>query len=263
MIVGEIIMKLKNILKEHSVTIAIILSIIVTAALSFADRIPDEDVIGYLLCADVGLAITMFYSALKNEDNFNKVMECMTPQATSNIVTRKEHYKQLDSAVIKAESEICIMTIDSALTSKTKSTIPEREVYYNDLETIVKTKRNITVKRIYGLPTEESARKDKIEWIRSDLNKFRECPNYQMAIFDWRNFSSVSNLFSIQIVDDSFVGLVNMIRASDGVMGGGHDICIVDQNIVRYFKLYYDAVWEKCDELKMGNSVRINLDNLI
>ncbi len=257
-----IAMKLKSILKEHYVTIAIILSIIVTAALSFADRIPDEDVIGYLLCADVGLAISVFYSSLKSEDNFYKVMKCLKPQATSKIVTRKEHYKLLDAAVVKAESEIWIMTIDSALISGIVSAIPEREVYYNDIETVAKTKREITIRRIYGLPMDESARKDKIKWIRSDLNKFKDCSNYHMAIFDWRKYSSVSNLFSVQIVDDSFVGLVNMIHASIGVIGGGEDICIKDQNVVRHFRLYYEAVWEKCDKLKIGDSIMINLDNL-
>lgn len=214
-------MKLKNIIKEHYVTIAIILSIIVTAALSFANRIPDEDVIGYLLCADVGLAISVFYSSLKSEDSFYEVKGCLKPQVTSNMVTRKEHYKLLDAAVVKAESEIWIMTIDSALSTGIVSAIPEREVYYNDIETIAKTKREITIRRIYGLPADETARKDKIEWIRSDLNNFKDCPNYHMVIFDWRKFSSVSNLFSLQIVDNSFVGLVNMIHASIGVIGGG------------------------------------------
>lgn len=256
-----ITMKLPRIFKEHYVTIAIILSIVVTAALSFADRIPDEDVIGYLLCADVGLAISMFYSSLKSEDSFYEVMRCLNPQATSNIVTRKEHYKLLDAAVIKAESEICIMTIDTALRAGIVSTVPEREVYYNDIETIAKTKREITIRRIYGLPTDEAARKDKIEWIRSDLIKYKDCPNYHMVIFDWRKFSSVSNLFSIQIVDESFVGLVNMVYASIGVIGGGEDICIKDQNVVRHFKLYYEAVWEQCDKLKIGGSIMANLDN--
>lgn len=255
-------MKLKSILKEHYVTIAIILSIIITAALSFADCIPAEDAISYLLCADVGLAIGVFFSALKNEDNFYEVMERLKPQITSKAVTRKEHYKLLDTAVINAESEIWIMTIDSALSRGIVSAIPEREVYYNDIGTIVKTKREISVRRIYGLPIDEQARKDKIGWICSDLNKFKDCSNYHMALFDWRKYNSVSNLFSLQIVDNSFVGLVNMIHASTGVMGGGEDICIKDQNIVRHFKLYYEAVWEKCDKLKIGDSVMLDLDSL-
>lgn len=255
-------MDFKKLLKEHSVTIAIILSIIITASLSFADRIPNDKTIGYLLCADVGLAINVFYSSLKSENNFNEVMKHLKPQTTSSVVTRKEHYKLLDAAAISSESEIWIMTIDSALSSSVVSAIPEREIYYNDIETIAKTKREISIRRIYGLPVNDSARKDKIEWIRSDLNKFKDCKNYHMAIFDWKKFDLISNLFSLQIVDDSFLGLVNMMHASTGVMGGGEDICIKDPNIVRHFKCYYEAVWEKCDKLKIGDLIIDNLDNL-
>ena len=255
-------MKLKDIFKEHSVTIGIIITIIITAAMSFTDRIPDEDVIGYLLCADVGLAVSMFYSSLKSEENFQRIIKYIEPQSTSTIVTRKEHYKLLDSAVVKAESDIWIMTIDSALNRNIISAIPERKVYYNDVETIAKTKSEITIKRIYGLPINEAARIDKLKWICYDLKKFENCSNYHMAIFDWRKFDSAFNLFSLQIVDDSFVGLVNMIRAHSGVIGGGEDICINDSNVVRHFKLYYEAIWEKCDKLKIGNHIMLNLDNL-
>lgn len=259
----KIVMKFRSIIREHYMNIAIILSIIVTAVLSFVNCIPDEDVIGYLLCADAALAISVFYSLLKSEDSFYKVMKYLEPQSTSNTVTRKEHYKLLDAAVVKAKSEISIMTIDSALNTGAVNAIPERKIYYNDIETIAKTKREITIKRIYGLPIDEIARKDRIDWIRSDLNKFKDCPNYHMVILDWKKFSSVLNLFSVQIVDDSFIGLVNMMHAANGVIGGGEDICIKDQNIVRHFKLYYEAIWKQCDELKIGDSIKINLDDLI
>lgn len=248
-------MRIKNILREHNVTLAIILSIIVTAVLSFAGRIPDDDVIGYLLCADVGLAVSVFYSSLKNEKSICAIMERLKTQTTSQKVTRKEHYKLLDVASLNAKSQIWIMTIDSALNSRVVSAIPEREVYYRNIETIAKTKREITIRRIYGLPVDESARKDKIEWIRSDLEKFKECPNYHMRVFDWREFTSIPIPLSLQIIDDTFVGLVNMQNPSASVVGSGEDICIKDQNVVQHLKLYYETIWDKCKELKTGNFI--------
>lgn len=251
---------MKNILREHSVTIAIILSIIVTAGLSFADRIPDEDIISYLLCADAGLAISVFFSSLKNEKSINSIINRLETQTTSKRVTRKEHYKLLDSASINAKSQIWIMTIDSALNRSVVSSIPERQVYYNNIEMIAKTKRNVSIRRIYGLPVDETARQDKIEWLRSDLEKFKDCPNYHMRVFDWRKFASIPIPLSLQIIDDTFVGLVNMQNPSAGIVGSGEDICIKDQNIVQHLRIYYETIWEKCVELKTGNLVM--LDNL-
>lgn len=253
-------MKIKDILREYGVTIAIILSIIITAALSFADHIPDEDIISYLLCADVGLAISVFYTSLKNEKGINAMCKQLEIRVTSKRVTRKAHYQLLGTASINAKSQIWIMTIDSALSRKVVSSIPEREVYYNNIEMTAKTRREISIRRIYGLPVDESARNDKIEWIRSDLEKFKDCPNYHMRIFDWRKFESIPAPLSLQIIDDAFVGLVNMQHASIGVVGDGEDICIYDENVVQHLKLYYETIWEKCDELKTGDF--ITLENL-
>lgn len=252
-------MNIKNFLREYSVTIAIIISIFVTAGLSFADCIPNEKVMGYLLCADAGLAISVFYSSFKNEKSISSIMNRLEAQTTSKKVTRKEHYKLLDSASINAKSQIWIMTIDSNLNRGVVSSIPEREVYYNTIEKIAKTKRDVSIRRIYGLPVDDKARQDKIEWIRSDLKKFKDCPNFHMRVFDWRKFTSIPIPLSLQIIDDTFVGLVNMQSSSASVVGSGEDICIKDQNIVQHLKIYYETIWEKCDELKTGNSI---IDNL-
>ncbi|MBD5515829.1 MAG: hypothetical protein HDR06_14615 [Lachnospiraceae bacterium] len=249
-------MKKNDILKEHSVTIAIIISILISAILSFADLISDEKVLGYLLCADAGLAISVFFSSIKNEKNIDTLKNQLETQITSKKVTRKEHYQLLDAASINAKSEIWIMTIDTALNSKVVSTIPERELYYQSIETIAKTKREISIRRIYGLPVDEVKRADKLAWIRSDLEKFKDCPNYHMRIFDWRKFTSIPTPLSLQIIDDSFVGLVNMQQASASVFGSGEDICIKDKNIVQHLKIYYEAIWNKCDELKTGGDIK-------
>lgn len=248
-------MKIKDILKNHYTTIAIILAIIVTAILSFADRIPDEDVLSYLLCAVGGLAIDVFFASLESEKSIRDVMERLKPQSLSKKVTRKEHYQLLNTAAINANSQIWLMTIDSALSRKVVSTIPEREIYYRTIETIAKTKREVSVRRIYGLPVDDSARKDKIKWIRSDIEKIKDCSNYHIRIFDWRKFDSIPSPLSLQIVDDTFVGLVNLQQATTGVEGGGEDICIEDRNVVQHLRLYYETVWEKCDELKTGNNI--------
>ena len=254
-------MKIKNILRDNYSTIGIVLAIIVTTILSFNNIIPDKDAISYLLCADAGLAISVFLSSIKNDKTICTIMNRLEAQPISKKVTRKEHYQLLDTVAVNAKSEICIMTIDSALTSKVVSSVPEREIYYKTIETVVKTKREITIRRIYGLPIDESARKDKIKWIRSDLEKFKDCPNYHMRIFDWCKFALSPTPLSLQIVDDVFVGLVNMQHAATGVLGGGEDICIYDQSVVNHLKLYYDTIWEKCDELKAGDA--ISLEHLV
>lgn len=251
-------MKFKTIIKEHSATIAIILTIIVTAALSFADIISNEQAINYLFCADAGLAISILLSSIKDNKNINLIISKLKKQETSKKVTRREHYQMLDSAVLNADSQIWIMTIDSALSTNVISTIPEREIYYNNIETIAKTKRNVTIRRIYGLPIEDNARNDKISWILADAEKFKDCSNYHMRIFDWRKFASIPTPISLQIVDDTFVGLVNMQSATTGVIGNGEDICISDKNVVQHLKLYYEEIWNKSDEFKTGTSINYN-----
>ena len=62
-------MKFKEIIRNHHVTIGIILSIVISAGLSFFGLLPDEKVLGYLLCADVGLAIEIFFY----QSNMNKI----------------------------------------------------------------------------------------------------------------------------------------------------------------------------------------------
>ena len=99
-----------------------------------------------------------------------------------------------------------------------------------------------------------------IKWIRSDIERIKECPNYHVRIFDWRKFNSIPSPLSLQIIDDVFVGLVNLQQASTGVEGGGEDLCIEDHNVVQHLRFYYEAVWEKCDELKSGDCIM--LENL-
>lgn len=251
-------MNIKNILQEFALTIAIIITIIVTAALNFINYIPKDEVVNCLLLADAGLATSILYSSLKYKKDIDAIIGQLRRQGSSKIVTRKEHYRLLDRAVNTAESQICIMTIDRALNQKAIGTIPERERYYNDIRRIARERREITIRRIYGLPDEEAAREDKIRWINDELKKIKNCPNYQIRIFDWRKFGNIPTPLSLQIVDDTFVGLVNMQRASTGVVGSGEDICIEDPQIVQHLKIYYDTIWDKCDELKLGDSVISN-----
>lgn len=248
-------MKIKNILQEHSGTIAIILAIIVTAILSFTDLIQDEDVLSYLLCAVAGLSINVFIALLSNEKNISEIAKRLEPVSSCVKVTRKEHYRLLTEAVLNAKSNVWIMTIDRTLKSTTISTIPEREIYYKTVETIARKHREITVRRVYGLPINEAARNDKIAWIRADIEKIRDCPNYYVRIFDWKKFSTIPAPLSMQMVDNSFVGLVNLQRSNAGVEGGGEDLCIRDPDIVGHLKLYYEEIWEKCEEFKTGNEI--------
>lgn len=252
-------MKLKNILKEYYSTIVIILSIIITAGLSFADQIKEKNIISILICTIIGLSIEIFFSSLKMEKNFEKTNNMIKPSTISQKVTRKEHYQKLNRAASKATSKIWIMTIDAALTSKTIKNIPERQKYYRNIERIAKKNQNISIKRIYGLPIDEQTRKDKLEWIKNDLEKIKKCPNYQIRIFDWRKFNEIPTPLSIQIIDENFVGLVNLGNASLGVDGGGEDICIKDKNIVQHLSLYYETVWSKCDILKNGEEINYKL----
>lgn len=251
-------MDIKNIFKEHSVTIAIIITILVTAFLSFTDRISNEKVMGYLLCADAGLAVSVFTSSIKNDKNIESIINQLEEQNMSKKVTRKEHYKLLNAAATNAKSEIWIMTIDSALSRSVISSIPEREEYYNNIEIIAKTRRNVTIRRIYGLPIRDEDRNDKIAWINSDLDRIKDCPNYHIRLFDWRKFQSIPTPLSFQIIDDTFVGLVNIQNGSSSVVGSGEDICITDENVVEHLKIYYESIWDKCDELKTGASIKLS-----
>lgn len=241
---------------NYVTNIGVIIAIVVTAILNFTDLIPDEQVVGYLLCAVGAIAIEIFISFLKNEKT---IKEIITPKSLSEKVTRKTHYKMLNKAAIDAESEIWIMTIDSALSSQQVSTIPERKVYYDTIKNIAKRKNNVSIRRIYGLPKEDAARKDKIEWIKKDLDKIKDCSNLHIRVFDWKVFESIPAPLSLQIVDDKFVGLVNLKQSSKGVEGGGEDLCIFDSNIVQHMKHYYEAVWDKCVELKSGNNINENV----
>lgn len=252
------LLKIKQILHTYWTTIAVIIAILVTTVLSFMDFIPTEDISSYLLCTVGGLAITMFFETLKNDQNASDIIEQIKKnKCASKKVTRKEHYQLLNAAVVKANSQIWIMTIDSALSRRVVNTIPERKIYYNTIELIAKSKPNISVRRIYGLPVDEDARRDKIEWICSDLERFKDCPNYHVRVFDWKKFEHIPTPLSLQIVDDTFVGLVNLQQSSMGVEGGGEDLCVEDPNVVQHLKIYYETVWEKCDKLKTGNEIML------
>ena len=245
---------MKKKLREYSINIVIILTIIVSTILNFIGFIPDERLPAYLLLADVGLAICVFYTALKYEDTVKELGDRLT-HGTSRKVTRKEHYKLLKEAVNNARSHIMIMTIDPALSRGMINSIQEREEYYRRIEQIAKENHRIIIRRIHGLPDDESARKDKIEWINAELEKIHDCPNYHIRIFDWRKFGKIPTPLSLQIVDDTFVGLVNMQHPSEGIVGSGEDICIIDSNVVQHLSLYYNDIWEKCERLKEGDSI--------
>ena len=178
---------------------------------------------------------------------------------SSVVVNRKKHYQLLNSAAIKAKTGLKIMTIDQSLNRNNISAIPERKVYYDTLESITKNKPNITIERIYGLPKDVNSRTDKIKWIRRDLEKYKNCPNYHMYIFDWRKFESIPTPISIQIVDDNFAGLVNMQHPETGVLGGGEDICIMDSIVVKHFQVYFEAIRERCLALKVGERIDLNV----
>ncbi|MDR0830165.1 MAG: hypothetical protein LBN95_08655 [Prevotellaceae bacterium] len=247
-------MQIRKILQEHYTTIAIILAIIVTAILYFVDCFNHEQVGGFTLIAVGGLAVSMIFTALTSEKNFHNAIDCLEHRISSQKVTRKEHYKLLNRAISNAKKQIWIMTIDSALSSSTVSTIPERTEYYKALKKIIKSNKNITVRRIYGLPTDTQARQNKITWINSDITELKDCPNFQARVFDWNKFDNTLSPFSLQIVDDIFMGIVNT-QHTTGIEGGGEDICIEDKNVVQYFNKYYEEVWQKCNMLKTGNDI--------
>ncbi len=251
-------------------TLGVILAIVIMAIISFMDLLPEEWLMRCLLCAMFTIAVDLYIASLQNDnkhcDIINKILDVETAISEmdkkimdnnmSNKVTRKEHYKRLNCVALNAKHQIWIMTIDTALNRKIVNSIPERELYYNTIEMLAKTQKNVSIRRIYGLPDEKKAREDRIKWILSDIEKIKKCSNVHIRIFDWRKFKSMPAPLSMQIIDDDFVGLVNLQEALVGVEGGGEDLCVEDKNIVEHLKMYYENVWKKCDELKMGDEIR-------
>lgn len=249
--------KAKTFLLDYAPILAIIGAIIITIYLSFADRIPNEKAMNYLLCADAGLAITTFYALLKNEKSVSTLKTQLEVHSLSKKVTRRESYQLLEKAIIGVKAEIRIMTIDANLNQRNMRSFPERDAYYSRIKKAAKQKE-IIIYRIYGLQADETSRKDRIAWIKKDLDAIKNCPNYHIAIFDWRKFNSIMTPISLQIVDDTFINLVDITR-SDGVVGSGEDICSKDQNIVQHFTHYYENIWDKCDKLKIGDQIFLDV----
>jgi len=245
---------IQKIFRDHYTTIAIIIATVIAAILSFAGYLTQSQAVSFTLIAVGGLAVSMLFTSLTSEKNICNAVNRMK-QTSSRKVTRKEHYRLLNTTINNAQSHIWIMTIDAALSSKAISTIPEREQYYNTLKQIVKSNRNIQLRRIYGLPTEQNAREDKIKWVQSDLNELKTCSNFQARMFDWRKFNGTISPLSLQIVDNIFCGIVNP-HFSTGLDGSGEDICIEDINVVQYLSRYYNEVWDLCEELKIGNDIK-------
>lgn len=243
----------KEFLRENITILGLIGTIFVTTWPSFNDMLSDKKAIAYLLSADTVLAITVFCAMLKNEKSVSDIKERLEIRSLSKKVTRKESYQMLTKAVASAKKEIRIMTIDTHLTKEIKRSFPERDTYYQKIKKIA-MQEEIVIYRIYGLPAEDSLRKDKIDWINEDLCSIKKYPNYHIAIFDWRKFNSTVVPLSLQIVDDSFINLVDITR-SNGVVGSGEDICSEDKNIVQHFTHYYEIMWEKCDKLKLGDHI--------
>lgn len=239
----------KNFLKKNWENIAIVIALCITSALSFVDLISNDIVYKLVLTADAALAISILLSAYENEKMFSSLRK-----PTSQKVDRAEHYQMLNQAIVKAKKSIYIMTIDPSLKKGNRATVPEREIYYSAIEQIALRKPSVIIERIYGLPADPGARATKIEWIKEDLNRFSSCVNYHMYIYDWKEFENMPKPLSLQIVDDTFVGFVNL-HSEDGIFGSGKDLCVEDQNVVRFLKLYYNDFRDKCLKLKIGDDI--------
>jgi hypothetical protein len=248
----------KNIFHDFYATIAIMLATIIATVLHFTGILDHKQAVSVTLSAVAGLAISMFLSSLKADRDINAVTARLENRTISRRVTRKEHYKLLNAAVNNANSRIWIMTIEPKLGRKTINTIPEREQYYETLKRVIKKRREISVRRIYGLPTDQQAREDKIEWVISDIEELKKCPNFQARIFDWHKHNTAIHPLSLQIVDDTFLGMVNLQYVT-GFEGGGEDLCTEDRNTVRHLSLYYEVIWGICEEIKTGDSVRTEI----
>lgn len=240
---------IKKFFKNNWENIAIAIALCVTAALSFVDFISNEMAYKLVLTADAALAISILLSSYQSE----KALEALK-KPTSYKVDRTEHYRMLTKAVIEAKKTIYIMTIDPSLKKGNRATIPEREIYYSAIEQIARRRPGVVIERVYGLPAEPNARAEKIEWIKEDLNRFSSCINYHMYVFDWKEFGYMPKPLSLQIVDDTFVGFVNF-HTEDGIFGSGRDLCVEDNQVVEFLKLYYDDFRNKCFKLKISNDV--------
>lgn len=246
----------KAFLKKNWENIAIAVALCITAALSFVDYINTDMAYKLVLTADAALAISILLSSYEHEKSIEALRK-----STSYKVDRIEHYRRLNKAIIDAKKSIYIMTIDPSLKKSNRATVPEREIYYSAIEQIAQRRPNVVIERIYGLPAEPNARAAKLIWIKEDLKRFSACINYHMYIFDWKQFESMPMPLSLQIVDDEFVGFVNL-HSAEGVFGAGDDLCVDDPNVVQYLRLYYHDFRDKCLKLKISDEIDESVLNI-
>ena len=249
---------MRRIIREQYGTVAVIIGTIIAAFLNLAGYLNEKQAMSCSFFVVAGLALSMIFSDLCLEKKLEQIEEKLKRQSRSQFISRKEHYKLLNQAVQNAHTSIWIMTIDKALSTKVIGTISERSIYYENLKKIIKEKDNIILRRIYGLPIEEPKRKEKIGWVLSDIQTFKNCSNVLIRVLDWKEYEGSFQPLSLQIVDNAFIGIVNM-EDNVGIEGGGQDLYMEDENAVQYFRLYFKTVWEMCEELKTGNYINEEL----
>ena len=233
----------------------------IAAIIFFVDLIPEDFIMKLFMSAIVGLIVNdcvTMHKCKEMAESYNEKVDSIVEAikaSSSVLVDRKRHYELLNNAVEYARHDICLMTIDQELTSKNKDSFKQRPEYYQSVIDAVERKPELTVRRIYGLPIDEEDRKDRKDWIEADLKEMSDCPNFNVRVFDWAKYCDVPAPLSLQIVDNTFVGMVNLADGKEGIIGEGQDICITDCNTVEHLKKYYMQIWEKCMEIKTGNQI--------
>lgn len=152
---------------------------------------------------------------------------------------RDEFYTKAEKEVVLAEKSIDITHFYPLPTTKT---ITEKR-YFETLSNIIRMDK-ITVRRIASINNKEN-----YEWVKSSISEHRDRYNFHVKYNS--RVSDEFPLLNILIFDNKkvFVGVYQEVAVPEKA------IFIDNETIATVFRAYYQTIWGKSSDLKIGTEI--------
>lgn len=192
------------------------------------------------ICGLVSLLAIALLLVLRKVEESKKLIASVVPKVEVELLEdRDAFYKKVEKEVVLAEKSIDVTHFYPLPTTKT---ITEKR-YFETLSNIIRRDK-IRVRRIASINNKEN-----YEWVKSSINNHKDTFNYHV-----KYNSCVSDEFpflNILIFDNKkvFVGVYQEVAMPEKA------IFIDNETIAKAFHDYYQTVWVKSSDLKIGSEI--------
>jgi hypothetical protein len=145
----------------------------------------------------------------------------------------EEFYSKFKSLINFSTQNIDITNL--SLDNPLKTIGDEQHNYYKEFIQIIKQKKNVKCRRVERISVQ------KIEWIDSLINDFRNVNNFSLYCINETEESrkkELIDLLSVQRIDDQHTMIVALLEHDS--TGGKRDIYIRDSGVTHFFIDYYN-----------------------